>query len=82
MIVPTKYVCDICGKEIEYYSGITSSWGRFRHHYVIKMTTYEDEGWNLEVKPQKTKVDVCTDCYKKMSEWIRKEKANDNSRDG
>ena len=71
---PPRYVCDICGKEIEYYSGITSTWGRFRHHYVIKVESFEDEGVYIGCKPQKAKVDVCTDCYRKMAEWIRKEK--------
>ena len=63
----TKYLCDICGKEVprnDYYKG------RITTRYIVKL---EYDYYALGgVKPtRKRKVDLCGQCYKNMTDWIR-----------
>lgn len=55
----TKYLCDICGKEVprnDYYKG------RIVSRYIVKL--------DCDFLT-KQKVDLCGQCYKNMTDWIR-----------
>ena len=69
MKTPSKYVCDICGQEIEFESTyILFNWRR--RHYNVKMITCDNIAGQFQ-KPEKIQVDICEPCYRKMAEWIK-----------
>lgn len=65
----TKYFCDICGKEVprkDYYKG------RITTRYIVKLNYDYYYIAESDDKPtKKRKVDVCGQCYKNMTDWIR-----------
>ena len=63
----TKYLCDICGKEVprnDYYKG------RITTRYIVKVN-YDYYAESGDKPTRKRKVDVCGQCYKNMTDWIR-----------
>ena len=66
---PSEYVCDICGKKIEF----EDTWFaliKSREHYSVKLITC-DMALGEKQRPKKHKIDICRPCYRKMAEWIK-----------
>lgn len=74
MKVPEKICCDICRKEIEYET-VCPLFIWERQHYRVKLVSHIKVADTENYKPHhsKTKIAICSSCYEKMAEWIRKE---------
>lgn len=68
-----KYICDICKREIEFEECWLGALAMTRTHYNVKLITC-DKVLGDKQKPKKVRVDICSPCYRKMVEWILREK--------
>lgn len=73
--VPEKTICDICGKEIEHDN--YSVFPPHRKKYV--MVVIEPSPYVCCRKTEKTKIDICPQCYNEMVSWVRSKRKKENN---